>query len=981
MKPSAVLWIVRTCLVLLFATPHIAAAQSSGIVGTVTDTSGAVLPGVTIEASSPALIEKVRTAVTDDRGLYQIGDIRPGVYVVSFSLAGFSTMKRENVEVAAGFTATINIQLQVGALEETITVSGQSPMVDVRNVAAHAVVTKDLIEELPTGKSLQSLVTLIPGVTTSYATGSAGQVSQDVGGNIGERNVRIVVHGTYEHDMPINFDGMRYQIINGESARTGFMFNAAANQEITTVSGALSAEADASGIYTNVIPKQGGNRYSGFFATSYTNQSLQASNISDEQIAAGFLSQSSTGKIYDFNPAIGGPISKDKLWFYFAFRAWGSDDRPPGAFHDRDPLDYVFVPGDPAVNENTYRSTSLHLTWQASPRQRIGFHGDYQYKCQCASGLSSTTSYEATTQFIYHPQLYQATWNFAASNKLLLEAGVNIFPTWFTNLRQEDVSPDTYQAFEISTGTTFRAAGRTLLSGPQQSTKTSLSYVTGAHNFKTGVQTMYGTRRSDTEVNNDAVLRLMNGQPNSVTVRTTPFTARQKLKLWLGAFAQDQWTLNRVTLNLGARFDYLNAYVPANSLGAVRYIGARSFPQVNCAPCWKDFSPRIGAAWDLFGDARTAVKVSVGRYVEGITSLIAQQVDPTSASVTSATRQWNDINRDFIPQDSELGPPSPSTFGQSVVTTHFDQDLLTNHQKRIYNWEESVSIQHQLTPSISLNAGYFHRSFGNFRVADNLAVTAADYSEYCVNAPIDDRLPADVSGSRICGLYDVSQAKFGVQDNLVRLAEDGTMSRVYDGVDLTTSVRLIAGAQLYGGLNMGRTHTTACVPIDSPSDVPRVYGTSLFGDVATTRFCETEPPFQPQVKLVGTYPLPIWNLLFSGTFQSLPGVSVEANMNVRGSDIAPSLGRPFSGGATATVVVPLIQPFTVFADRLNQFDFRLTRRFRLAGSKRLEAQMDLYNLLNSNPVTALNSTYGPAWLRPINILPGRLLKFGFQMEF
>src|SRR5262245_381307 len=405
MRSPGRLWISIAVLLLTLVLPHTLTAQTSGIVGTVTDTSGAVLPGVTIEASSPALIEKVRTATTDERGLYQIGDIRPGVYDVTFTLAGFSSVKREAIEVAAGFTATVNIQLRVGALEETITVTGQSPMVDVRNVAAHATVSKELIETLPTGRSLQSLTTLIPGVTTSYATGSAGQVSQDVGGNIGERNVRIVVHGTYEHDMPINYDGMRYQLINGESARTGLMFNAAANQEITTVSGALSAEADASGIYTNVIPKSGGNRYSGFVAASYTNENLQASNISDEQIALGFVSQSSTGKIYDFNPSIGGPLKQDKFWFYFAYRTWGSDDRPPGAFHDANPLDYTFTPGEPAVNENIYRSTSLHLTWQASPRQRIGLHGDYQYKCQCASGLSSTTAFEATTQFIYHPQL------------------------------------------------------------------------------------------------------------------------------------------------------------------------------------------------------------------------------------------------------------------------------------------------------------------------------------------------------------------------------------------------------------------------------------------------------------------------------------------------------------------------------------------------------------------------------------------------
>jgi hypothetical protein len=453
------------------------------------------MPGVTVEAESPALIGKVRTAVTDDRGLYQIRDLRPGIYAVTFTLGGFSTIRREGIELTAGFTATVSVELRVGALEETITVSGQAPMVDVQNISQQTAITREHIAELPTGRTLQNLATLIPGVNVSFGSSRAGGVAQDVGGSVGETNVRITIHGSFEHDMPLNFDGMSYAVTNGLTARTPYMFNAAAVDEVTVESGILSAQQMTSGIMTNSIPKVGGNRFSGYFLSNYSNDKMQSSNISDEQVKAGFVRQASTAKIYDLSLAVGGPFKQDKLWFHTTFRSWGSVDRPPGAFRDANPLDYVFTPGEPAVSDLPNYSTTLHLTWQPAQRHRVGFHGDVQYKCTCGSNLGSNRAWEAAGRTDWHPELYQGTWNFTASNRLLVEAGVTQANMYWYGSLQEGVSPDTYQAFEISTGTTFRAGQRSLLKGPQTSTKAAVTFVTGAHNFKVGLQTMRGTRR------------------------------------------------------------------------------------------------------------------------------------------------------------------------------------------------------------------------------------------------------------------------------------------------------------------------------------------------------------------------------------------------------------------------------------------------------------------------------------------------------
>jgi hypothetical protein len=258
-------------------------------------------------------------------------------------------------------------------------------------------------------------------------------------------------------------------------------------------------------------------------------------------------------------------------------------------------------------------------------------------------------------------------------------------------------------------------------------------------------------------------------------------------------------------------------------------------------------------------------------------------------------------------------------------------------------------------------------------------VTPANFDPYCITAPTDARLPAGVNGQQICGLYDITPTLFGRVNNLVRLSENfGDMSRVYDGVDFTGTVRLKQGAVVQGGATVGRTHTRACFPLDSPSDVPASFGTTQTF-VASTRFCDVAQPFQPDFKVLATYPLP-WDLMVSGTFQSLPGPEIEANWAVRSTQIAPSLGRPLAAGATQTVNVPLIRPWSVFGDRLNQVDFRLARRFRV-GSVRLTSQFDLYNLLNANPVLAQNNTYGAAWLTPVNILPGRLFKAGVELTF
>src|SRR5262245_1618606 len=295
------------------------AASAQAIAGVVKDTSGAVLPGVTVEVSSPALIEKTRDAVTDGDGQYKILNLRPGIYLVTFTLPGFSVMKREGIELTNDFTAQVNGELKVGGLEESITVSGQSPLIDTQSVTQKRSLTAEMIDALPTGRSFQQLSVLVPGVTTALG-------SQDVGGTGGERYQTLSVHGSRTDQMPLVLNGMPYNNMNntGGGYNTTLVINTGTVQEMTVTTSGLSAESRSSGVLSNTIPKEGGNSFRGSLFGNFANDGFQSDNLSDELKSIGLVRVNSVKKWWDANPTVGGPLVQDRIWFYGGFRSSGA---------------------------------------------------------------------------------------------------------------------------------------------------------------------------------------------------------------------------------------------------------------------------------------------------------------------------------------------------------------------------------------------------------------------------------------------------------------------------------------------------------------------------------------------------------------------------------------------------------------------------------------------------------------------------------
>jgi hypothetical protein len=920
-----------------------------------------MLPGVTVEASSPALIGKTRAVITDGQGQYRILSLVPGVYSVTFSLPGFNAFKRDGIELTANFTATVNAELRVGSLEETVTVSGQSPIVDVQNTASRNLISSSVLEALPTNRTLAAWAALTPGL-------GAGATAMDVGGSKGEQSVRLAIHGGRGGEQRMLLDGMN---VSGISSYWGFMPDPSATQEVVVNLGGGSAEADLGGVQMNFIPKDGGNRFSTYLFANFANERLQGDNLSDQIRARGLKTVNAVDHIYDVNGSFGGPAKVDRLWFYTAHRKWGNGTTVAGLFENKTPTAWYYTPDEtrPGVEDYVQRSNNLRLTWQAAAKHKIKASFDYQNHCDCHRGIAGgTTSPEAAWARIYRPNnVPMAAWTFTATNRILVEvsASARIF-NWINVPAHPEVTKETISVLEQSNNFRYRAApnyGEHLSSGADQ--KFSVSYITGTHAFKTGIQVHEAWVRHEDVPWSGLQYTFRNGAPVSLTQWAVPFNYTERQKALLGLFAQDQWTIDRLTLNMGLRYDYVNSYVPEQHLGSGPFVPARDFPQKDCLPCWHDISPRLSVSYDLFGNGKTALKVGWNRYMAEQTNEIARANNPVVTTVVSANRAWEDINRDFVPQPSELGPLSNSNFGNpGVVTSRYSEEILSGFGARAYNWQTNVGIQHELRPGLAVDVGYYRTSWHNFYATDNLRVAPADYDPFCVTLPSDPRLPGG-GGNQECGFYNINPLKFGLVDSVITKADYfGDRSQVYNGIDVTMRARLPRGAFFGGGLSTGSTSNKDCAIVDSPDQ----------------RDCETTSPFfRPQIKFNGSYPLP-WDMQLSGVWQTLPGIGIGASYVATRAEVLPTLGRNLSGNVSTVTLNNVIDPFTMWEDGVHQLDVRFTKGFRV-GRYRMQGMLDLYNVFNASPVLSINTRYGAQWLQPTQILAARMLKLGGKIEF
>ena len=807
---------------------------------------------------------------------------------------------------------------------------------------------------------------------------------------------------------------MRIDNYAGAGDSPGYLFNTLTIEETALETGGATAESSSPNVAMNMVPKEGGNGFRYSVEGLFTNHNLQSSNLTTALRARDLTDVPKLNRMYDAGFTVGGPIKKDKVWFFAAVRRWGVRNQAAGLYLNATQGTPVYTPDPsrPAFRDEKYQSHAVRVTWQVSQKNKVNIFTDIKHDCICASGgaasglgSGATNAQEGEAPWRLWPNgLIQATWTSPLTSKLLLEAGASNVMFHWPNLLAPGTTPDDVAITEQSTSMRYNSVGGLyqpkIRLGDRYSERFAVSYITGSHAFKTGIQWDQG--RSDTD-------NIGTGRPGAKGVsyvfnRGVPvslrydaiFHERYYQKAELGLYAQDQWTKKRLSVNYGLRFDYYNGYIPPVREPAHEFTPAVEYPAVHGGPAWKDLNPRVGAAYDVFGNGRTAVKASLGRYVAMTGNGQVRQYNPLNSSVSNTTRSWTDNNGNYAPDcnlhnfatNGECGPMANSSFGQANPNAiRYAKDVRTGWGLRPNTWDVGTELQHQLNANMSMTTGYYHNWDGAFVATDNLNFTPQDFNTFCITAPSDPRLPKG-GGYQVCGLADVTPAKFGLVSNEVTQSSHfGKQKRSNDFFGVSLEARLARGMRVGGGIDSGRTVDDVCFNVDSPSAVAANLpgaSTAPVPHTATTidgrKTCHVVTPLaaNTQVKFNGSIPLPA-DTMISATLQSLPGLTYIATYTATTAEIAPSLGRNLSGG-TRTLAVPLIMPQTMREKRRAQVDLRLAKYVNL-GRRRVQANFDLYNVLNSSDILGENTTFGANWRKPTLVLNGRLIQFSANMTF
>ena len=1000
----------------------VAAYAQAAIAGTVKDASGGVLPGVTVEASSPVLIEKTRSVVSDGSGNYRIENLRPGTYAVTFTLTGFNTVKRDNVDVVGSGTATVDADLKVGAIEETITVTGETPIVDISTTTKQAVLDHDSVQSLPTSRNYVTLARLVPG-TTGGTSDVGGSTTAGVGGS-------VQIHGSRSVDQRILLNGLSIMTLQAGGNIGGQQPDVGSAAELTIDTSSLSAEMSTGGVRINFIPKDGGNTFSDSTFFTFANESMQGNNFTTALQQAGLATPNKLKKAEDLNESVGGPIVKDQVWFYFSTR-YNRANSYAGVLANLNAgnpnaWSYQPDPNSPAANQAWVQQNNLRVTWQATPKVKVAGEQKVDHWCQCPNQLSATRAPETGVEFRF-PRLRQEHAEFTApvTNKFLLEAvGMHLFERWgnmdmhvshgsfdgqgsFDNPQIEQTFPQMISVVEQAAlnggaaGLRYRvnnSYNNTVV--PNYTYRVAASYVTGSHAFKTGWNDTWGYQTTTTYNFQPIEYRFLNGSPNQLTQWATPFTATNNENHDFGMFAQDVYKVNHFTVNGAIRYDWFKTGFPAQTLEPAILYPSRNiqFPAQDNMDL-KDITYRTGFAWDIRGDGKTAVKFAANKYLLGQTlNGLGSSPNPVNALVTSANRSWNDANHDFIPEcdltnnaaNGECGATS-GPIGSTIPLAKFTPDLLTGFGHRQANWEFTAGVQQEILPRISVDVTYFRRIWQHFQVTDQVLTsdltTRPTYVPYTVTVPLDARLPG--GGGYQMTYFDIDPTQVGKTTNINTLSDDvGNMSQHWNGVDVLFNGRLQQGFQFQAGISTGHDTLDFCGIANAAPEYLTLSSGAGNGQIALQN-CRINEPWLTSFKAYGAYTLPKVDVQIAVTYRDIPGMAstdnpsgLHANFVATNAFLATNsnLGRNLAGTSTATqnTTLQIIDPDTVYLPRDRQLDLRFGKVVRWMRT-RSTINVDLYNALNRSTILSENASFS-SWQAPTSIVNPRLLKVSFTVD-
>jgi hypothetical protein len=1032
--------------------PTLVFAQAT-LAGVIRDASAAVLPGVTVEASSPALIEKTRTVFSDGTGQYRITDLPPGNYVLTFSLTGFATVRRDGLVVSGSGVIPVNVDLRVGGLQETVTVSGESPIVDTQTVRREVVLNAETLSTLPATRGYGSALAAVPALNIGGVAGAGASTAPTT-----PNMMFFTAHGGASGEGRLLTNGLNVAAPFGGGGVSDVTYDIANAEEMQVlISGGLG-EAETGGPSINIVPKSGGNQFRGSAFYSTSGDWATSDNVDDRLRGFGITQPPTLRKNWDGSGSLGGPITRDRLWFFGNVRNWGNAAVVDGISANRfagDASHWDYA-ADPSIEARTAEKRQIYagrLTAQITARNRVTFSHDYQRRCGgsslrpggegCRSAgtdwVASGRTFGADTVSPetfpgYHDFPYettQLTYSAPISSRMMVEAGYSRFHYGYARfgMAAPDGLMDLIPVTELTSiygrpQFSYRGVFDPLDFGfndndaLQTAWRTALSYVTGAHNMKVGYQGYFSAVHNGRVPNNTQLRYTFNNQvPTNVSYFLAPRWDQHDRTQTFGLFAQDQWTIGRVTLQGALRFDRAWSWAPAEgngTTGTSRFNPQPiSFERTVSVRGYNDITPRVGLAYNLFGNGKTALKVNAGKYVEAATSdSIYSSNNPAARIITrigsgpAAARGWTDGNRNYVVDCNLLNPAGQNNlatggdqcaavggaglnFGNSNPnTTTINPAILGGWGVRPYDWQFGASVQHEVVPRLSIEAGYNRRWWGNFFVTDNVLTTAADYDVYSIAIPQHENLPGGGGTASFVAITPAAAAR-GAQNFQTSETDYGDARTAYwQGFDFNATARLANGFTVQAGTSTGRAVRDNCAVTRA---LPELLGTARVDSCAVTEKWSTS------FRGLTSYTVPKIDVLLSASMRSIEtapgggvatsGLSLAANYQVPNSVIVQSLGRlPANALATGTTTVNLLNPGQLYTlARISLVDLRFAKILRFGG-RRADVGVDLYNLFNSNVTTSYQQTYehrtnGAAWLTPTAIAAPRLARLHVTLNF